>query len=230
MKLTGTATLQAPVDRVWAAFNDPAVLARCLPGCESLTETGPDAYAMRVTAGVAAIKGTYEGRVSLADKHEPRAFTMRAEGAGGPGTVAADVRIGLTPSATGGTDLSYDADAVVGGTIGGVGQRMLTGVTRKMAGEFFQAIDDDIAGGNDTEVAYPGVYVDEAPTQPRPIDGVGTSLGQPTTTPATHQGRAAHAGAPRGPLGDKGFALGVAVGGVVALLGVALGAAVRGGR
>ena len=131
---------------MWDAFHDPEVLARCLPGCESLTEVGPDEYAMTVTAGVAAIKGTYEGKVALLDPQHPEQFTMKAQGAGGPGTVDADVVVHLAPSAAGGTDLTYDADAAVGGVIGGVGQRMLAGVTRKMAGQFFEAVDDDIAG------------------------------------------------------------------------------------
>ena len=71
---------------------------------------------------------------------------MQASGAGAPGTIDADVKVQLAPSAAGGTDLSYDADASVGGAIGGVGQRMLAGVTKKMAGQFFTALDRDIAG------------------------------------------------------------------------------------
>ena len=146
MKIAGTAALKATPQQVWDAFHDPGVLARCLPGCESLTETGPDAYAMTVTAGVAAIKGTYDGTVALTDPEPPGQFRMRAKGAGGPGTVDADVLVRLAPSSAGGTDLAYDADATVGGVIGGVGQRMLSGVTKKMAGQFFEAVDDDIAG------------------------------------------------------------------------------------
>ena len=130
MKITGSATLAADPQQVWDAFHDPAVLARCLPGCERLTELGPDHYAMTVTAGVAAIKGTYDGEVSLRDPQHPGSFTMKASGAGAPGTVDADVGVRLAPSTAGGTDLTYDADASVGGVIGGVGQRMLAGVTK----------------------------------------------------------------------------------------------------
>src|SRR6478672_10843305 len=133
MKISGSATLNAPVDQVWAAFNDPAVLARTLPGCQQLREVGPDAYKMTITAGVASIKGTYEGDVALTEQNPP-------------GTVSADVKVLLEESPTGGTALTYDADAVVGGAIGGVGQRMLTGVAKKMAGQFFTAVDNDIAG------------------------------------------------------------------------------------
>ena len=171
MKISGTAALKATPQQVWDAFHDPEVLARCLPGCESLTEVGPDEYAMTVTAGVAAIKGTYDGKVALLDPHHPERFTMKAQGAGGPGTVDADVVVHLAPSAAGGTDLSYDADAAVGGMIGGVGQRMLSGVTRKMAGQFFEAVDDDIAGVRKEKKGKPV----EVPSGPRPIEAVGTS-------------------------------------------------------
>ncbi|SDP32279.1 hypothetical protein SAMN04489867_2071 [Pedococcus dokdonensis] len=199
MKISGTAALKATPQQVWDAFHDPEVLARCLPGCESLTEVGPDEYAMTVTAGVAAIKGTYDGKVALLDPHHPERFTMKAQGAGGPGTVDADVVVHLVPSASGGTDLSYDADAAVGGMIGGVGQRMLSGVTRKMAGQFFEAVDDDIAGVRREKKTKPA----EAPSGPRPIEVVGTSTA--------------------GRSGPRDFGWGVLTGGAVAVAGVIVG-------
>lgn len=224
MKISGAHTLNAPVEKVWAAFMDPAVLARVLPGCESLTETGPDAYAMRVTAGVAAVKGTYDGTVAISDKVEPGSFMMKAQGAGGPGTIAADVAVRLAPSAAGGTDLTYDADAIVGGMIGGVGQRMLTGVTKKMAGEFFKAVDDDIAGVRKAAKVPVGVGA----------SGPGGAVGGAAGAPGGGGEGAAYVNRPAGgggiAMGDNGFALGVAVGGLVALAGVALGAAIRGLR
>ena len=70
MKISGSNTLAASPEQVWAAIMDPAVLARCIPGCESLTPTGPHSHSMRVTAGVAAIKGTYDGQVALTDLKE----------------------------------------------------------------------------------------------------------------------------------------------------------------
>lgn len=225
MKISGAHTLNAPVDKVWAAFMDPAVLARVLPGCESLTETGPDAYAMRVTAGVAAVKGTYDGTVAISDKVEPGSFMMKAQGAGGPGTIAADVAVRLAPSASGGTDLTYDADAIVGGMIGGVGQRMLTGVTKKMAGEFFTAVDDDIAGVR--KAAKVPVGVGASPAAGGAVSGAGGAAGAGVEG-AAYVNRPAGSGGIA--MGDNGFALGVAVGGLVALAGVALGAAIRGLR
>ena len=212
MKITGSATLAADPQQVWDAFHDPAVLARCLPGCERLTELGPDHYAMTVTAGVAAIKGTYDGEVSLRDPQHPDSFTMKASGAGAPGTVDADVVVRLAPSLAGGTELTYDADASVGGVIGGVGQRMLAGVTKKMAGQFFSAVDADISGVRVPAPSAPAAV----PTTAAP----GIPSGAPA--PVTYAGRPA----PAAPFAGRDFALGVVTGGVVALVGVVVGWAI----
>ena len=145
MKLSGEATLQAGVDEVYAALNDPAVLVRTIPGCQRLEQVGPDAYKATVAAGVASIKGTFDGDVRLADQSPPNSFSLHASGAGAPGTVTAVARVSLEPADGGGTVLRYDADATIGGVIGGVGQRMLTGVARKTAAEFFAAVDQALA-------------------------------------------------------------------------------------
>lgn len=220
MKITGSATLAADPQQIWDAFHDPAVLARCLPGCERLTELGPDHYAMTVTAGVAAIKGTYDGEVSLRDPQHPGSFTMKASGAGAPGTVDADVVVRLAPSSTGGTDLTYDADASVGGVIGGVGQRMLAGVTKKMAGQFFSAVDADIAGARPEAPAAStpaGLPSTAAPGIPAVA-----ATGQPAGAGTVYAGRSAAAEGSR----VRDYALGVVTGGVVALVGVLVGWAI----
>ena len=220
MKISGAATLASEPQQVWDAFHDPAVLARCLPGCERLTELGPDHYAMTVTAGVAAIKGTYDGEVSLRDPQHPDSFTMKASGAGAPGTVDADVVVRLAPGASGGTDLSYDADAAVGGVIGGVGQRMLAGVTKKMAGQFFSAVDADIAGARPA-VAAPSGTAAGAPAAAPGIPA-GTAVAQSGGTGAVYSGRPAPAEGSR----VRDYALGVVTGGVVAVVGVLVGWAI----
>lgn len=209
MKIAGNATLAAPPERVWDAFHDPESLARCLPGCNTLTEIGPHQYAMSITAGVAAIKGTYDGQVHLTEQEHPEAFTLKAKGSGAPGTVDADVKVRLVPDGNGGTNLTYEAEAAVGGAIGGVGQRMLAGVSRKMAGQFFTAVDQDIAG---LRKALPAM-----PAQPTAAAG--------GTAPAAPAGAPVYAGGPAGvPLGaDQRFALGVGLGALVALAGVLVG-------
>lgn len=147
MKVTGTSTLAADPATVYAALNDPAVLVRTIPGCTRLEALGGDAYAMTVAAGVGSIKGVYDGHVRLADHQEPGSFTLHAQGAGAAGTIGAEVAVTLADAPDGGTSLSYDADAVVGGMIGGVGQRMLTGVSKRMADEFFANVEALLSSG-----------------------------------------------------------------------------------
>ncbi|HJU98688.1 MAG TPA: carbon monoxide dehydrogenase subunit G [Jiangellaceae bacterium] len=189
MKVNGTAVLHAPRERVWTALQDPAVLVQTIPGCQQLEQVGPDSYRATVTAGVASIKGTYSGDVRLSDQAEPDSFLLHASGAGAPGTVSADVRVTLAAADDGTTRLDYDADAVVGGAIGGVGQRMLAGVAKKTAGEFFAAVDDVLTGRAELApaamppaepagvpaVAAPAVYT--APPRQRPAVPVGVVLG-----------------------------------------------------
>ena len=170
MKFTGEATVHAPVERVWDAMLDPAVLVRTIPGCERLEATGENAYSMTVTAGVAAIKGTYAGTCSLRDLDPHTSLVLAAEGAGAPGTIAAEVQVRFRDNGDSTTTVSYDADATVGGMIGGVGQRMLGSVSKRMAGEFFSAVDQVLNGtapassegssAPSSDPAMPGVYVD----------------------------------------------------------------------
>ena len=226
MKLSGAATMHANPEAVYAACNDPAVLARCLPGCEKLTEIGPSHYTMTITAGVAAIKGTYEGEVALVDGTPPSSFTLKVSGVGGPGTVSADVLMRLAPSATGGTDLTYDADAVVGGTIGGVGQRMLNGVAKKMAGQFFAAVDADIASGGaivvpDGDLVGAGAAVSAASgAAPVTVDSSGARVFPGKAAAPAGGGAGAGLGLNQG----AAYLIGALVGGALALAGVALGA------
>lgn len=192
MKFTGENVLAAPVEQAWDALLDPAVLVRTIPGCERLEAIpgrGENAYAMTVTAGVASIKGTYAGSCELRDLVEHESLVMRLDGAGAPGTIGATVHVRFTPEGSS-TRVSYDADAVVGGMIGGVGQRMLTSVSRRMAGEFFSQVDAVLTGAAPAGVAavpdpdrpgMPIVYTDarpgRAPSQRDFLTGVALGAG-----------------------------------------------------
>ena len=92
MKISGQNTIAAPVEKVWEAILDPRVLVATIPGCEQLEATGENAYAMTVSAGVAAIKGTYSGSCVLEDLRAGDGLTMKLKGAGAPGTIDADYR------------------------------------------------------------------------------------------------------------------------------------------
>ncbi len=213
MKVNGSATLHAPREQVWAALNDPAVLVRTIPGCQQLEEVAPDAYRMTITAGVASIKGTYQGDVSLTDQDQPGAFTLKASGAGAPGTVSADVRVTLAEH-DGGTRLDYAADAIVGGMIGGVGQRVLSGVAKKTAGEFFKAVDDVLTG----KAPGPGSVASLPSPREETANPVATAPGSGGVFVAPHQASDLGVG--------NDFVRGAVFGALVALLGVLVGARV----
>jgi uncharacterized protein len=220
MRIAGNATLHAPVETVYAALRDPRVLVRTIPGCERLEQVGEDAYQMTVTAGVASVRGTYAGDVRLTDQRAPHGFVLRASGSGAPGTVSADVTVELSPGDNGTTELSYDADAVVGGMIGGVGQRLLTGVAKRTAGDFFTAVDQVLTGA--VEEAVPEAAGTAAGAS---LTGVGEA-GAPARAAAGGAGpRVYSAPARRAATAPPGgdFAAGVVLGAAAALLGALVG-------
>lgn len=136
MKLEGSHDIPGPRERVWAAFQDPAVLRQAIPGCEKLEAIGDGEYKATLKIGVAAVKGTFEGKVRLFDLKSPESYRMAVEGSGGPGFIRGETQISLA-EADGGTRVTYTADVQVGGLIAGVGQRMLGGVSKMMADQFF---------------------------------------------------------------------------------------------
>jgi uncharacterized protein len=212
VNLDGSAVLSAPPERVWSVLTDPAVLARTIPGCESLQQVGEDSYTMVVSAGVGAVRGKYAGEVRLSDLSFPKSYVMHASGSGGPGSVRATVQIDLAPS-DGGTELTYSADAVVGGAVAGVGQRMITGVAKRMAGQFFTAIDNELTGTVVPIAAAPSAA--ERPSAAAVSDTSAPAVGRVFT------GKAATTAAPGADL--QSALLGAVAGAVFALIGVLIG-------
>lgn len=212
MKVSGSAQLAAPPEKVWDALLSPEVLVRTIPGCERLEATGDNSYAMTVTAGVASIKGTYKGTVELGDLNPHSSLTMRAEGAGAAGTIGVDVAVTFAPGEGETTHLTYAADAVVGGMVGGVGQRMLTSVSKRMAGEFFGAVNKVLTG--EAVPVETGPVAAAAPSAPVGAETAATATGAPGVyaqpTPAPRSG--------------DDLLKGIAIGATVALAGVVVGA------
>ena len=210
MNLDGSAVLHADPERVWSVITDPAVLARTIPGCELLEQVGDDEYRMNVSVGVGAIRGTYAGEVRLSDQDRPKSYVMHASGAGAPGQVRATVTIELSPSGEDETTtLTYSADAVVGGPVAGVGQRMMTGVAKRMAAQFFSAIDAELTGAV--------VPIGAAPS-------AAAAAGEAVAAPAAGRVFAGKAAAAPRPTADLQSALlGAAVGAALTLVGVLIG-------
>ncbi|MFC9360515.1 carbon monoxide dehydrogenase subunit G [Rhodococcus sp. NPDC057014] len=206
MRIAGTALLTAPPEAVYDNLQDGKVLAATIPGVQSLEQVSDNHYKLSITAGVASIKGTYDGEVILSQQNRPQSFVMTASGAGAPGTVKADVTVRLEER-DGGTLLSYDADAVVGGMVGGVGQRMITGVAKKMAGVFFKGIDGVIANG------IPAAEVAAASGEVPAVAGVAEAA--PVPTVAAARLRAPEAASTATVLASAALGAGIALAGVL---------------
>jgi carbon monoxide dehydrogenase subunit G len=144
MNLEGSHRFSVSRDRLWALFNDPEVLARATPGCQRLDPVGPDEFEATLTVGVAAVKGVYQGRLAIVDRRPPEGYTLRVEGSGRPGFVKGEGRLSLAEEG-GGTLVTIKAEAQVGGLIAAVGQRLLGAAGRMLIGQFFSALEAELA-------------------------------------------------------------------------------------
>jgi|SRR5690242_14343931 carbon monoxide dehydrogenase subunit G len=126
-------------------MQDPAVLARAMPGCESLEKIGPDEYRMKMKMVLASLSGAFEGKVRITDQAPPSSFRLVVEGNGRVGFLKGDGLLKLTPAEGGGTVVAYDGDAQVGGTIAAVGQRLIDGTAKTMIKKFFDKLAAEAA-------------------------------------------------------------------------------------
>ena len=137
MDLTGQYRIAAPKQAVWQALNDPAVLKECIPGCESVEKLSDTEFQARATAAIGPVKAKFAGKVTLSDLDPPNGYTISGEGQGGAaGFAKGGAKVKLADDA-GGTLLTYEVTATVGGKLAQVGSRLIGGVAHKMADEFF---------------------------------------------------------------------------------------------
>ncbi len=137
MTMTGEVTLPADRPRVWAMLNDPTVLKTCIPGCQSLDKTSDTSFAAVAKIKIGPVGATFKGKVQLSDIDAPNGYTINGEGEGGiAGFAKGGAKVALS-DAPGGTLLKYDVQANVGGKIAQLGSRLIDGVAKKMADQFF---------------------------------------------------------------------------------------------
>ncbi len=163
MKITGTYDLEADRQTVWEALNDPEVLKACIPGCESLDKTGDNELTATVTAKVGPVKARFNGSVELKDLNPPASYRIEGSGKGGAAGFAkggADVR--LEERDGGGTVLSYDVDAQVGGKLAQIGSRLIDGTAKKLADQFFDNFRAHVEKPADGAAADAAPAADEA--------------------------------------------------------------------
>jgi len=137
MEMSGEFRIPAPKERVWAALNDPEILQRSVPGCQSITKLSDTEMEGAVTASVGPVKATFKGSVVLSDVNPPDSYTLTGQGKGGPAGFAKGVaKVALTEEG-GFTVLRYTVQASVGGKLAQIGQRLIDGTAKKLSEEFF---------------------------------------------------------------------------------------------
>ncbi len=152
MELADSRVINASPDVVWAALLDPEVLKACIPGCQEMEGSVEDGFTAVVVQKIGPVKATFKGNVQLTDIVEGQSCKIVGEGKGGPaGFAKGGANVTLAPD-DGGTLLTYEVDAKMGGKIAQLGSRIIDGVARKLADEFFQKFQN-VVEGPEEEVA-----------------------------------------------------------------------------
>lgn len=169
MEMTGEQLIPASQADTWAALNDPEFLRDCVPGCETIDRVTDNEYRVQMTARVGPVSAKFRGRMLLSDIVAPSSYTIVFEGQGGvAGFAKGSAQVALAPEPVGGkqgTRLSYKAKANVGGRLAQVGSRLVDAAANKVAGDFFRAFNEKMAGFH-----APAMLHDEHATGPIPRD------------------------------------------------------------
>jgi carbon monoxide dehydrogenase subunit G len=154
MEMTGEELIPLPQQRVWEALNDPEVLKACIPGCETIDKVSDTEYAVAMVAAVGPVKAKFNGKLKLADLNPPSSYSIAFEGSGGAaGFGKGGAHVELLPEGTS-TRLRFNANASVGGRLAQVGSRLIDGVAKKMADDFFARFKDTVAPPAPTAAAH----------------------------------------------------------------------------
>jgi carbon monoxide dehydrogenase subunit G len=146
MEMTGEQLIPVPQAEVWRGLNDPEVLKACIAGCETIERVSDTEYRVVMVAAVGPVKAKFNGKLVLSDLHPPNSYSLSFEGSGGAaGFGKGGAQVSLKAEGTG-TRLTYTAKASVGGKLAQVGSRLIDGVARKMADDFFTAFNEKLAG------------------------------------------------------------------------------------
>jgi uncharacterized protein len=148
MQFGGTEEFSYGRSTVWDALHDPDVLKKVIPGCTSMELLEGGEYLINLSLGVAAIKGEYEGKARLTDHDFPHHYTLQAEGAGSPGFVKINMDCYLVEKDENSSTMRWECDVVAGGLIAGIGGRVLSGIAKFMAKNFFKAVKKELQNYN----------------------------------------------------------------------------------
>jgi carbon monoxide dehydrogenase subunit G len=146
MEIVGEQLIPRPQGVTWSSITDPQVLKACIPGCESMDKIADNEYEMVMGAKVGPVSAKFKGKITLADVDAPNAYTLIFEGQGGvAGFAKGQAKVRLSPEGEA-TRLQYTAKATIGGKLAQVGSRLVDGVAKKLAENFFTKFNEHVSG------------------------------------------------------------------------------------
>src|SRR5262249_40118818 len=146
MVMDGEVQLPAAREVVWAKLNDPEVLKICIPGCESLEKLSDTEFQAVATNKIGPVKARFKGKVRLSDLDPPNSYKISGEGDGGGAGFGKGGAGGTVNAEDGGTVLSYNVEAQIGGKLAQIGQRLVNGAAKKLADQFFAKFAATVQG------------------------------------------------------------------------------------
>lgn len=143
MNINGSAKFNENVDVIWEALHTTEILVGAIPGCQSLILNEDGKFDVNLKLGVAAVKGEYTGQVEIEDIEEPKHYRLMAGGSGKPGFVDATMECKIE-ALEDGCQVVWNCEAEIGGMIASVGNRVIGGIAKFLAGNFFKAVQKQL--------------------------------------------------------------------------------------
>lgn len=140
MEFSGTQTMAAPIEKVWAFLEDVNNVAACAPGFQSMEELGEEHWKAVVAVGIGAVKAKFTLDITRPDKEPPGRMTMKGRGKAPGSAVDLNGDMRLTALDSDQTQMDWTASVVVSGTIASVGARLMQGVAERLTGQFFDCL------------------------------------------------------------------------------------------
>jgi carbon monoxide dehydrogenase subunit G len=144
MKISGSSLVALPPERAYQVMQDPVVLARCIPGCDALEKIAENEYRMKMKMSMASLSGAFDGKVRITEQSPPDSFRLEVEGSGRIGFVKGGGLLKIAAKDAG-SEVTYDGDVQVGGTIAAIGQRLIDSTSKMMIKKFFEKLAEEAA-------------------------------------------------------------------------------------
>jgi len=181
MEILGSQIIPASQQAVWDALNSPDVLKKCLPGCESVERVSPDLFKVVITAAIGPLKAKFNGTLQVTEANPPASCVLVFEGQGGAVGFGKGTSSVTLKQLENGTELTYSAQAHVGGKLAQIGSRLIDSVAKKMSDDFFKAFNSEL-GGNTAPAAQQNASTSSSSTSVVPALAASSAPASNTTS------------------------------------------------